>query len=410
MKSENYTTFGNYNMMPNFEKLDLFMNQMGSIGQPGDAETSGGGRMVIVADSMNLTGWGSPLQANAKPSLEESRTTTYHLVGGSGGYMYLKTANKYNKNNLGEKFRVEAQGGHGTHSNYGGSGGVIIFDGGFSVRHEQVTAAGGSSVKSSINQDGCGNGAAGTLFYRHESKLVVDNENKPTPKKTVLVANNPNKPGAESQPSILAKTVEIVGQADVWIDSTANSWLKFDDLTVTEDAVLGIVASNTQRFTLSLGVLINMSKNATLDLTRIMDVSINATNWWTIYPLGHIRYGRILSMHGGYVSIYGNVSIPDTLDDYLHQNSEVIINTESLMLSGNSTLESAAIFAYTVGEMKIEDGYRLVSYVKNTCATTQNTPTMFSCVPMKSLKHEINQSTFLNYFNNVFGEKKTQIA
>ena len=83
-------------MMPNFEKLDLFMNQMGSIGQPGDAETSGGGRMVIVADSMNLTGWGSPLQANAKPSLEESRTTTYHLVGGSGGYMYLKTANKYN--------------------------------------------------------------------------------------------------------------------------------------------------------------------------------------------------------------------------------------------------------------------------------------------------------------------------
>lgn len=88
------------------------------------------------------------------------------MVGGSGGYIYVKTTNSLGENDLGDKFRVEAQGGHGTLSHYGGSGGVIIFDGGFSVRTQQVTAAGGSSVKSDINQDGCGNGAAGTLFYR----------------------------------------------------------------------------------------------------------------------------------------------------------------------------------------------------------------------------------------------------
>lgn len=69
------------------------MNQMGSIGQPTDAETAGGGRMVIVADSMTLTGFGSALQANAKPTLEESVTSRYHLVGGSGGYIYVKTTN-----------------------------------------------------------------------------------------------------------------------------------------------------------------------------------------------------------------------------------------------------------------------------------------------------------------------------
>lgn len=107
-----------------------------------------------------------------------------------------------------------------------------------------MTAAGGSSLKASDNLDGCGNGAAGTLFYRHESKLVVDNENKPTPKKTVLRATNPNKPGDGHKPSVLAKTVQVVGAADVWVDSNANSWLKFDDLTVTDDAILGIVTSN----------------------------------------------------------------------------------------------------------------------------------------------------------------------
>jgi hypothetical protein len=70
------------------------------------------------------------------PSAQVSAQTSYHLVGGSGGYVYIKTMNKLQENVIGEKFRVEAQGGHGTHGNYGGSGGVIIFDGGFSLRHE----------------------------------------------------------------------------------------------------------------------------------------------------------------------------------------------------------------------------------------------------------------------------------
>ena len=30
--AENYTVFGNYNMLPDFNNLGLFMNQMGSIG------------------------------------------------------------------------------------------------------------------------------------------------------------------------------------------------------------------------------------------------------------------------------------------------------------------------------------------------------------------------------------------
>jgi hypothetical protein len=72
---------------------------MGSIGLQGDAETAGGGRMVILADSLNILGTGLALQANAKPFEKDASTSNYKLVGGSGGYIYVKTHNKLVKEN-----------------------------------------------------------------------------------------------------------------------------------------------------------------------------------------------------------------------------------------------------------------------------------------------------------------------
>jgi hypothetical protein len=64
---ENYTVFGNFDMLPNHRQLAHFMNQMGSMGQEGDAETAGGGRIVLILDSLTVSAWGAPIQANAKP-------------------------------------------------------------------------------------------------------------------------------------------------------------------------------------------------------------------------------------------------------------------------------------------------------------------------------------------------------
>jgi hypothetical protein len=103
---------------------------MGSMGEPGDAETSGGGRMVIISDSIIFNG--ASVQANAKP-YADSYNKNYYLVGGSGGYIYIQTTNNLNENKLGSNVTIEAMGGIGTNGNYGGSGGVIVFDGGFSA-------------------------------------------------------------------------------------------------------------------------------------------------------------------------------------------------------------------------------------------------------------------------------------
>ncbi len=91
---ENYTTYGRYDMMPKINKPDHLKdheNQLGSMGVAGDAETSGGGRIVIIAEAIALQGFGVPIQANAKPF--ETVSNPYYEQGGSGGYIFIHTTN-----------------------------------------------------------------------------------------------------------------------------------------------------------------------------------------------------------------------------------------------------------------------------------------------------------------------------
>ena len=55
--------------------------------------TTGGGRIVLVLDSLNLNGTGGQIQANAK-QLDLNTTLTSVSPGGSGGYVYISTANQ----------------------------------------------------------------------------------------------------------------------------------------------------------------------------------------------------------------------------------------------------------------------------------------------------------------------------
>lgn len=67
---------------------------------------------------------------------------------------------------------------------------MIVFDGGFSVLESQVSTAGGSALNATNNTDGCGNGGAGTVWYRKLDRLYVDNEGKQTIKPTMLTPPN----------------------------------------------------------------------------------------------------------------------------------------------------------------------------------------------------------------------------
>lgn len=92
----------------------------------------------------------------------------YALIGGSGGYIYVNTTNILENNTFGLNTTIQAIGGHGIFGGYGGAGGSIVFDSNFTLTDSQmsgVTASGGGSALTAENVNGCGNGAAGSIFF-----------------------------------------------------------------------------------------------------------------------------------------------------------------------------------------------------------------------------------------------------
>ena len=91
--------------------------------------TSGGGRVIVVADSITMKG-SSFINANGV-NLHE---TPGAQNGGTGGYVYLYTENAFLNNTYDTTCQINAEGAGGVPSTsgstagYGGSGGVVILE------------------------------------------------------------------------------------------------------------------------------------------------------------------------------------------------------------------------------------------------------------------------------------------
>jgi len=104
------TPYGFFNMLPVFSNLAAAGSQYGSMGKFGDAETAGGGRIVILADCLNLNGTGSAISANGL-SFDDGTLHLDALQGGSGGYIYITTANNVCTNFESIEVKITALGG-----------------------------------------------------------------------------------------------------------------------------------------------------------------------------------------------------------------------------------------------------------------------------------------------------------
>jgi hypothetical protein len=51
----------------------------------------------------------------------------------------------------------------------------------------------------------------------------------------------------------------------------------------------------------------------------------------------------------GSVAIYGNITLAHEDNERALKNSKVFFETDTLLLSGNTTIQAASIFAYTTG-------------------------------------------------------------
>ena len=166
-------------------------DRVGSAGMTGAyaKATAGGGSIHIEVDSINLNGKGHQLRANAFP-LSETRTDD-SLQGGSGGYVMLKTLELSQKNSI-VGGAVEVKGGYGKNSGYGGSGGVIFYDGSFRLGLKTSVMFGGYGDSKAYKADdvthakGCQNGASGTTHWTIYDVLLLDNQYHETDKQTIV--------------------------------------------------------------------------------------------------------------------------------------------------------------------------------------------------------------------------------
>ena len=118
-------TYGAFDMRPDSEVLSRIGNQIGSCGHHDDVETAGGGRIIVIVESMVLEGDGDRLSANGRP-FDDFKRKDYSLEGGSGGYIYVKTMNAVKDNEYANGATLSVKGGLGIGEHSGGSGGVII--------------------------------------------------------------------------------------------------------------------------------------------------------------------------------------------------------------------------------------------------------------------------------------------
>ena len=186
-----YRVYGRFDMMNPENPWDPSNFQVGSMAEwnPKIKGTSGGGYIYMNIDSTHFDGDGqkNTVEANGWPQPSSSKSGTYY--GGSGGYIHIKTTNIYAKNNVNSNnWIISATGGDGKQDGFGGSGGIIILDGKFSVSYYNYKALGGMAGADVDNESGCGTGAAGTVYFEQQHLLFIGNGNRKTNKKTIVSA------------------------------------------------------------------------------------------------------------------------------------------------------------------------------------------------------------------------------
>jgi len=79
---------------------------------------------------------------------------------------------------------------------------------------------------------------------------------------------------------------------------------------MTDSVTVGFVSSLPQ-ITLQIGSQAQISRSSLFDFSNIPIFNINSTSNTTL-NLGSITYGRIIKIYGGYVNLFGTVSLPTT--------------------------------------------------------------------------------------------------
>lgn len=111
-----------------------------------------------------------------------------------------------------------------------GSGGVVVFDDNFYINSHQVHVNGGVAEQDP-DGDGCKNGASGTIWYRKNDTLVVNNNESNSTAYTVVRVPSAKAP-LEDDRYELSKKLYVADGARLFVDDADHKDMTLDELYV----------------------------------------------------------------------------------------------------------------------------------------------------------------------------------
>jgi len=149
-------------------------------------QTNGGGIINLEVDSYYFLGRGKQISANGYPLWNHRDIKEPNIMGGTGGYVFIKTSEAGDDNKFDTYAKIECMGGNGKNNGHGGSGGIVFFDGTNSLGLNNIRINGGLGDNGwRIERFGT-NAASGTAHWTALDALLIDNAYHRSDKKTAV--------------------------------------------------------------------------------------------------------------------------------------------------------------------------------------------------------------------------------
>ena len=346
-------------------------------GSPGQGNVSaGGGRVIIAASSLGLSG--SELSASGNLPLGNEyvgtqgiTSVTANTAGGSGGSILILT-DTYTVD--GDSMVTVAGGTGGSFSYSGGGGRVAIYGSGPSVR---VVVAGGVT---SDNARMCVLGGAGTFYQDSSTTLTVDNNGLRTNNLTPL-------------PSNATVKLQVINGAAASPDYLQNP-LMYASIYVINALVLQAVDSVPHGTSIRLlnitSPVIQLTNQGSLGAFDETWIVINTQNM-TIDTSSGLFFGGLLNISAYYVvlngAIVGNVQTPITTTILVYSMHVDILSEGVLTADLMGFIVEGGTF-YLQGDMESPGSVC-------TDSSLLNSSSIYQCLDMDTLDFRIPNITEL---------------
>mmetsp|Transcript_4035 Transcript_4035/g.6816 ORF Transcript_4035/g.6816 Transcript_4035/m.6816 type:complete len:395 (+) Transcript_4035:778-1962(+) len=390
---------------------DFLLGSVGNI-NPVDHKTGGGGHIHIDVDSLKLIGFGVQLSACGLPLYKSTMISDLDLNGGSGGYIYIQSHNRFEENLIEYQARIYANGGKGYNKGYGGAGGVIYFDsnvaGGFFSSYAEGGEGGIAYKKAGI---GCENGASGTMYWVQHDMLYLNNEVHESTRKTVIQATI-REPKLFPLQHMVAEYLFIGDRSSIDVRNFQLSEILFPTLVMLDNSTMNLELINTKNVFVKYRQFFFAPPSSLIDLSAVSNKvtfrSVDAVLELTSVEFGSLDYGQSIFIDAHEFALGGKLSSlhtkPFESSGAAADANRVEIFADKLSIKEGASIRAAKIMLFANETLSLAEGATVESLIQNECTEESNANLdFFQCFSSEFQQDHLDFQTLLDLYNEQFG-------